>query len=451
MRIPSPAPEPVVVDRVTGDRTGLPIPAHGAALEEDGPAFLTRAFRAFGALQGDNAVVSMRLTGCPGGSTGAKFLLDVAYAASDPGLHTALFVKFSRDFADRRRDHPGRYEMAAEVPFMALARQPGFPVRVAAPYFADYDMATGTGLVITERVPFGEDGLEPHRAKCLDFATMDDPLPYYRAIMVALAQLCGAHKSGRLAADIDATFPFDPIAGSADPIRYDEAGLAAELAVVADFVMRCPQHFPAEVRTPAFHAGLADAAQRVRAHEPALRARLVGDPDMIALCHWNAHVDNAFFWREEEVLRCGFIDWGRVGQITLGSVLWGALSAAHHDIWDRHLDTLLALFADAYAAAGGPRLDVAALERHLLLYIATMGVARVLAFPEIVAFRCPQVAQLSGPHDPQVLAIEPARNTLHVFTVFLKLWHARDLGGVVSDVLTGRDRIGSGGDRQPCR
>ena len=30
---------------------------------------------------------------------------------------------------------------------------------------------------------------------------------------------------------------------------------------------------------------------------------------MIALCHWNANIDNAWFWREPDgALRCGLID-----------------------------------------------------------------------------------------------------------------------------------------------
>lgn len=432
MTLPSPPPEPIRVDRVIGDRFGFPIPAHGEALREDGVAFLTRAFQAFGALPADNAVARIvSLERCPGGSTGAKFFLTVAYRRHDPSLHTELFVKFSRDFGDRRRDHPGRYEMAAEVPFMALATDNSFPIRTAAPYFADFDMATGTGLVITERVAFGEGVIEPHRAKCLDFATMDDPLPYYRATVAALARLCGAHKAGRLGTEVEMTFPFDPIAGSADLIRQDEPTLAAQLAHGRDFVMRCPQHFAPHLRNEDFHTQMAADARTLRQHEPTIRAWLVRDPDMRALCHWNAHVDNAFFWRERDELHCGFIDWGRVGQITLGSALWGALSAAHHDIWDHHLEELLALFVAEYAQAGGPHLTVEVLEEHLMVHIATMGTARVLAFPEIVEFRCPNIAGLESPQDPALLEIENARNCLHIYTTFLKLWHERDLGGQI--------------------
>lgn len=428
---------PQTIDFAPGDRSRFPLPAHGDALLDAGAHWLTEAFRQFGALPADNAVARVvRLERCAGGSTGAKFILTVAYARPDPALHTRLFVKFSRDFTDLRRDDPGRFEMASEAPFMALSRLPGFPIEVPRAYFADYHLASGTGVVITECVAYGQGRIEPHREKCRDFDTLPDPLPYYCATVTALARLCGAHKSGRLSPDIDATFPFDPIAGSADPIRYDAAALDAELAYGADFAARCPQMLPAEVRDPAFQTQVARDAQRIRQHEAAIQRYLTGNPDMIALCHWNAHIDNGWFHRDAAgALHCGLIDWGRVGQITLGSALWGGLSAAHPDVWDQHLPALLALFVEEYRQAGGPAITVAALEEHLTLHMAAMGVARVLAFPEIIDFRCPGLAALPGPQAPELLAIEPARNCLHVYTTLLKFWRRQDFGAHLDRLL----------------
>ena len=429
-------PKPVHVDRVAGDATGIILPAHSGALLEDGAPWLTEAFRRFGTLTPDNAVSRIvRFEPCGGGSTGAKFFLDVEYEKAEGAPPTALFVKFSRDFSDRRRDHPGRYEMAPEAPFMALARSPGFPIAVAEPCFADYDMATGTGVIVTERIAFGEGAIEPHRPKCLDFQTMDDPLPYYRATVTALARLAASHKSGRLSPDIDEEFPWDPVTGSADRIRDNRARLEARLEHCREFVLRCPQHFPESVRSPAFLERMHRDALLIQEHEPAIQRFLTDNTAMIALNHWNAHIDNCFFWREGGELRCGLIDWGRVGQITFGSALWGGLSAAHHDIWDHHLDDLLGVFVQEYQAGGGPEITVEGLKNHLLIHIATMGVARVLAFPEVVEFRAPAVAEATGPHDPAILAVEPARNCLHILIVFLKLWERCSLGERVKALL----------------
>src|SRR5262249_46323369 len=154
---------------------------------------------------------------------------------------------------------------------------------------------------------------------------------------------------------------------------------------------------------------------------------LTGNRDLVALCHWNAHIDNCFFWRDAAGdLHSGLIDWGRVGQITFGSILWGGLSAAHHDIWDHHLDDLLTLFVEEYHAHGGPRVTREELEFHLTLHIATMGVARVLAFPEVILFRLPECVNAGGPQDEMFLPVDPARNSLHVYTVFLKFWLRQD-------------------------
>jgi hypothetical protein len=57
----------------------------------------------------------------------------------------------------------------------------------------------------------------------------------------------------------------------------------------------------------------------------------------------------------------------------------------------------------------------------------------VLAFPEIVTFRQPRCSEASGPRDAmfETERAEPARNTLHVYTVFLKYWLRHDFGAAV--------------------
>ena len=427
-----------MIDTFRGDLTGLDIPAHEAALVERGEAFLTEAFRLFGSLAADNAVARVALDPCPGGSTGAKVFLTVEYARPDPGLHTALFVKFSRDFTDERRDTRGKWEMASEARFAPLSRLAEFPIAVPAAYFADYHGPSGTGLVITERIRYGHDGIEPHRRKCLDHLTLADPLPYYRQVVTSLARLAASHQSGHLGPDIALRFPFDPASGSADPICYDAAGLQAELDHCRGYAERCPQLVPEDVRTLQFMAQLAADAHLIRKHEAEIQRFLQGDARMIALCHWNAHIDNCWFWRDPDgALHCGLIDWGRTGQITFGSALWGGLSAAHHDIWDHHLGDLLELFVREYCSHGGPAITAQELLFHLRLHLAAMGVARMLAFPEIIEFRLPERAQASGPLDPmfEPVALDPARNSMHIYAVFLKFWRKYDVGGAVRELI----------------
>lgn len=423
-------------DCIRGDATGLDIPVHPEALLAAGPEWLTEAMHAFGSLAPDNRVIGMAAQPCPGGSTGRKLFLTLDYARPEPQLDRTVFAKFSRDFDDERRDRQ-RTEMAGEARFVALSRQAGFPIRVPGGYFADYHAETGTGLVITERIAYGENGIEPHRRKCLDWQTMADPLPYYRATVSALARLAAAHKSGALGPDIEASFPLDPLAASADAIRYTDAELAAEFAHVRAFARDCPRLLPADLREPAFLDRLERDAALVRQHEGAIRDYLLSDPAMIALNHWNSHIDNCWFWREGGELHCGLIDWGRVGQITFGAALWGGLSAAHHDVWAHHLDDLLALFLAEYESHGGPRVTLAELKRHLALHMALMGVARVLAFPEVIRFRAPNCASASGPRDPmfEPVAMDPARNCLSIWTVFLMHWKREDFGKLVRELV----------------
>jgi hypothetical protein len=67
----------------------------------------------------------------------------------------------------------------------------------------------------------------------------------------------------------------------------------------------------------------------VLAHEPAIWQYLAGNSDYIALCHWNANVDNAWFYTDAAgELQCGLMDWGCVGRMNVAMAVWGALSAA---------------------------------------------------------------------------------------------------------------------------
>jgi hypothetical protein len=178
-----------------GDTTGLFIPADAQALREGGADFLTEAFRRFGSLAPDKRVSD--ITECvevSGGSTGRKLRLDVEYRR--PGPSQALFVKFSRDLDDPARDH-GRTQMQSEIRFAALSSTADFPIVVPTAMFADYHRESGTGVLITERIPFGVGGIEPQHEKCMDYLMSDQPA-HYRALLTAVATLAGTQKAARL-------------------------------------------------------------------------------------------------------------------------------------------------------------------------------------------------------------------------------------------------------------
>ena len=432
-------------DFVRGDDTGLAIPAHAESLRVAGAEFLTEAFRIFGSLSPDNHVVRItRFESFPGGNSGHKVFLSVEYAQSDPGLHTDLFVKFSRDFSDEFRDRR-RYELEAEVRLAELSRLPSFPINVPAAYFADFNHESGTGLLITQRIAFGGAGIEPLRRKCMDHE-LADPLAYYRATVTALARLAGAHKSGRLSPQLEALFPFDPEPAAVDmPIPWNEQQLRERVASYAAFAASCPQLLPSTVRAPQFIARLERDAIRFLRSEATIKRFLHTTSDFIALCHWNTNIDNAWFWRDASgVLQCGLLDWGMVRQMNVGYALWGGLCGASLEIWDRHLDELLALFADELHAHGGPRLETAELKLHLDLSVAMLGLALMMDVPSLVLSRLPEAASAFGPLDPVLHNNEVARGFLHVFTAFLNLWQTHDFGARLDQLLErGRGSIES--------
>lgn len=427
---------PEVVDFARGDATGLAIPAHAEALRAAGPQFLTDAFRAFGSISPENRVV--RITRCEpfaGGNSGHKLLLSVEYAKAEPGLHADLFVKFSRDFTDTFRDRR-RHELEAEVRLASLSRLADFPVSVPVAYFADINSDSGTGALITQRIAFGEGGVEPLLRKCMDHE-LADPIAHYRAIVTALARLAAGHKSGRLSPQVEALFPFDPETTAAlNPITWTEPQLRERIANYAAFAASCPQLLPADLATPEFIARLEEEAVRALRHQPAIRRFLHADSDFIALCHWNTNIDNAWFWRDPTgELQCGLLDWGLVRQMNVAGALWGGLCGASPEIWNTRLDELLSLFIKELQAHDGPQLNPAELKLHLNLSVAMLGLALLIDLPALALSRLPEIVDASGPLDPILFKDEVVRGFLHVFTAFLNVWRHHDIGASLDQVL----------------
>ena len=427
-----------VIDWVAGDIFGLPIPAHIPALRKRAENFLTEALRAIGALAADNAVTGItRFEELSVGGTGCKLILSVTYARPQQGLPCDLFVKFSRDFADPRRDR-SRYMLDAEVRFALLSREPGFPIAVPVCVFADYHAETGTGILITERIAYGSNGIEPHYAKCLDYE-MPEPLVHYQALVTTLARLAGTHKAGRMPARTNALFPFDAAeTAQRDRIPYTAQQLQNRVARYAVFAENFPQMLPENIRTPGFIEKLRGEVVLFVENESKIHEFLQSVPDFIALCHWNANIDNGWFWRNENGVReCGLLDWGRVGQMSIARTLYGGISGAEPEFWGAHADSLLTLFADEYHRCGGPAINVGELKTHVDMVTATMGLAYMMDVPPIVQQEFPHLAEITSPRDPRFAANENARVMLHMLTMFLNRWQTQDFGAVLCRVLEG--------------
>lgn len=415
--------------RVEGAWTGVRFPASIEALREQGCDFLSTAFHATGALSSGNRVVA--ITGFEeffGGGAGRKLRLAVEYERADAGLHRQLFVKFPRDFGDPLRDMFSAL-MEPETRFALLSRQPDFPVEVPRCYFADYDPQTSTGLLITERIAFGRDGIEPFQDKCLDYE-LREPLAHYRALVEVVARLSGQHKAGRLGAEVDRAFPFDVgVVREHDRIPHGAAALQQKIEALSAFAARHPGLLPDNIRAPEFLAKLAIEAPQFLAQELAIKCFLNSRREFIALSHWNANVDNAWFCRRADGgFDAGLLDWGSVGQMNIAQAFYGVMCAAEVPFWNAHKDELLALFAAEYQRHGGPAIDVAELDFHLQLYVAMLGLAWMITAPEIIEAQLGDLSGIASREDPRIKSNFLARAQLQLMTVFLNAWQTSDFG-----------------------
>ena len=423
-------PADATADRwVDGDIFGVRIPADLPSLLDGGTAFLTEAFRVAGSLEPAGRVTDI-VGAHPfiGGGTGPKATVDVTYEGHGVAAPEHLFVKFSRNFADDLRDR-GRSMMVSEARFAVLARD-GFPVPIPRFCFADVEASSGTGLLITARIPYGSDGVEPLQPKCLDHL-LDDPTDHYAAILRGQARMAGAHIAGHLSPDFDIHFPYDPgLAGATVGALAPVETLERWAHRMFDFVDRHPQLFEGELvdRGRFLHD-----LPRVHARRGRIVDVLRGAPGSVGFSHWNANIDNCWFERDDdEGLVAGFIDWANAGPATAAQAVLGALSGAPATLWRDGLDDLLVVYADTLADVGAPRPDIDQLRLELLLLHATSSLAFAMGAPIAIAREIADIDALVGPRDETFLDHENARIQLHMMTNLLVNWEAFNLGGLVA-------------------
>lgn len=416
---------------VTGDDFGLAIPADAQALLEGGPEFLTAAFRACGAIDDTNRVTGIvESSPFSGGGTGTKQLLSVTYAHPDPDLPEELFVKYSRNFDDELQDR-GRTMMVSEATFAVLSRTPDFPVPVPRCMFADVEAASATGLLITDRVPYGHEGVEPLHPKCMDHL-LAEPVEHYEAILRGLARLSGTHRAGGLPDAFDERFPYDPAAASLFGIHAPLAKLEAWAERMFEFIARHPQLVPDHLREPELRRRFLADLPDVVAADGRIREVLGSWPESVAFSHWNANIDNCWFERDVDgELVCGFIDWANAGQIGAAQAITGAISGAEPHLWRDHLDHLLAVYDDEFAAQGAPRLDLDRLRLHVLLIAVVSGVGFSMGAPVALTREIGDLDAVEGPRDPVFTTHDNARVQLHMMTKLLENWRTFRLGDLV--------------------
>lgn len=416
-----------------GELLGHDFPVHLDALRAAGPTFLTGALRASGSLDANNSVTAItQLEPFRGGSTGRKALLSVTYKHAEPDLPERLFVKFSRDLDDELRDR-GKRQMESEVRFGLLSQIPDFPVAVPRCVFGEYHVDSGSGLLISERIAFGTNGIEPQHFKARDYE-IEDLRAHYDALVSALARLAGSHRAGRFPGEVMAHFAPGPAKVPARHRgRYTADDIRDRVIRYAEFAARYPQLLPASIRSEGFIDHLMTEAPRAVEHADALRATLQhGARDLFAFCHWNANIDNAWYWRDENgELACGLMDWGNVAIMNMVTALSSCLVFTEPDFLIENLDHFFGLFSEVFEDVGGGPLDPVALKRQFALQMVTGGLQWPLDIVPLVERRVPELAAASNRFDPRIADDEFARTQLHLLTTYLMLWQASDPRGLI--------------------
>ena len=108
--------------------------------------------------------------------------------------------------------------------------------------------------------------------------------------------------------------------------------------------------------------------------------------------------------------------------------IWGAMSGAEIDLWNGHLDEFLDLMCDEVHASGGPRLEPVALKRHVVLYVALMGITWLMDVPALIRAKAPHA---SSRFDPAIKGDEGVRAPLQMLTNVLNLWARSDVSAAL--------------------
>ena len=383
--------EKVHLEVRAGDTYGLEFPFSAEMLIDErrwGSRWLTDAFRKSGAIAADNSVRFEEVVDFVGGGAASKAVLTVSYAKPDASLHTRLFAKMPHVVERKREKYLNAVVYKSDGPEVTFAQKfaSAAPVRCAQTYFADRNEATTNYILITECLeyasadehPRGDDGrrlppMQIQRAhnKFQDHHLGTDPSEYYFVLVRKLGRLGGWYKGSdevarSLNAAVPTSYPED------NRVASGGAMAAMQLNTFEEFVTKCaPKLFPADVSDAAYMARWRVQFEHIARLAPRLQKHLGSDPDYMAAGHWNLNIDNAFWWRDADgVLDCGLIDWAAFGIQEVTASLDMCLFSGGWAVQQTHQRDLLKAFADEYAAAGGPTLDVDELKLRLDLSLA---------------------------------------------------------------------------------
>jgi hypothetical protein len=386
-----------------GDQYNLIFPFSHEMLQSMGADFLTEAFRAAGTLDSDNCIEALfnyQILDAGGASTSAAF--DVVYRKALPGLHTQLFVKMPA--ADPMRKFISSHMLYGET-----------QIAMRQYYFGDYCRETSNGILVTERIGFGEAPIEPVLPKGLD-QLLPDAAERYAVLTSLQARLVAFHKRGGLGFDTEDIFPF----------RAKITGMpAVEIDPLIDFIEDKVGHLlPAKYLRPSFLSQLRQDGERILDSLDMLSGYIGRDVDYTGFCHANLNLDNAWFWRTPTGnLQAGLIDWGSAGQMSLGQSFQGMLFASEPSKFLALRQTLVSHFVAEYKQASGVTLDGEKLLLHAKIASITGLPLLVFAIGDALGrYSKADLRGISNTNDPRLSTDSGLGTMLSMLGIFLEEW-----------------------------
>jgi len=137
-----------------------------------------------------------------------------------------------------------------------------------------------------------------------------------------------------------------------------------------DFVLNvAPQCFPKDIANAAYMAKLEVESKEVSANIHCFNDHFKNVcSEHIGLIHNNSHIDNSFFWVDDEGRSdAGLLDFGGLCPTLIAGTLGGNMGCVDAEVRAHHMEGLVNCFCDTLHEFGGPKFVAANLHRHIVL------------------------------------------------------------------------------------
>mmetsp|Transcript_74918 Transcript_74918/g.231431 ORF Transcript_74918/g.231431 Transcript_74918/m.231431 type:complete len:628 (+) Transcript_74918:2-1885(+) len=413
------------------------------------------------------------------GGAGLKILLRVEYKNGPGDLTEGMFIKMPHEFTgknERYKNSVTSFGMDwSEVTFYNVfgGRFGHLPFKSPRMYFCDMCRRTTNFVNIVEQIPYAKTGTMtvrpgeyyPAPEKYRDWALPNNGLDLYYAHARALAQFFAWHRMARQNTDQierifmdEGTYGFKTHiygvvghTGKYNSKERDElivqmltkdpglmgaaAGMGFSPQAAQGFLDLCLS-FAGDVAKGAFPRDLVSAAAMEKFRSEAgdmakycceMQFYMSAIPEFFSLCHPNAQVDNAFYWKDESgQTLCGLLDWGGVSHSTIPGCLGNGWIGAEPEVMEEHEEKLIQLFVDEYEKVTGFRFDPDDLRMNMklaqccVLYGCCANIGMLLRI-----YKKDEWKTMKGRKDPRIDENFLNRCYFVQIHLWLKMWQLR--------------------------